>query len=189
MTESDHVEYTEQAAVTDWPLRLALVGIFIALIAWALFAMRRGWRARMARQSDIPAPIDAPPEGWAAQEAPIEGMYLGTARGGEWLDRVAVHGLGVRSRAFLTWNLHEDQLSVRCEREGAPSFFIPDVLSVSRGRGIAGTVRSPDSVWIFEWMLGTERVATGFRANHTHDHERLARQWSVRVGQEGGSSE
>lgn len=180
------MEYTEQAAVTDWPLRLALVALFIGLIVWALFAMRRGWRARIARQSDLPVPLESPPVGWRAEETPIEGMYLGTARGTDWLDRVAIHGLGVRSRAQLTWRRDGDDLSIMCEREGAPSLFIPDAVAVSQGRGIAGTVRSPESVWIIEWMLGAERVATGFRASRTQDHELLARRWSVRAGQEGG---
>lgn len=181
------MEYTEQAAVTDWPLRIALVALFLGLIAWALYAMRRGWKARLARQAAVPAPIASPPSGWTAQE--VHGLYVGTSRAGDWLDRIAVYGLGVRSRATLHWSFHQDTLSVWCEREGAPSFFIPDVESVALGRGMAGTVRSSESVWILTWSLGDEKVETGFRADSTHDHERLADQWSVRIGREGGTSE
>jgi len=174
------MEYTEQASVTDWPMRLLLVGIFLALILIALYGMRRGWRARIARQQDLPAPLQAPPPGWTAV-GEVQGMYVGTVRAGDWLDRIAAHGLGVRSRAVLHWSRVDGVLAVWCEREGAPSIFIPVVEAVGQGRGIAGTVRSTDSVWILRWALGDEFVETGFRATQTSDHDALAAAWGVDV--------
>lgn len=172
------MEYTEQAAVTDWPMRILLVGIFLALIIAALYGMRRGWRGRIARQQNFPSPTHEPPAGWLAA-GEVAGMYVGTVRAGDWLDRIAAHGLGVRSRAVLHWSLVGDVLQVWCEREGAPSLFIPEVEAVGLGRGIAGTVRSTDSVWILRWNLGDEQVETGFRASQTSDHEALAEVWGV----------
>ena len=44
-------EFTEQATVSDWPARLALVALVAGLIALALGGMRRGWQGRVARHS------------------------------------------------------------------------------------------------------------------------------------------
>ena len=88
-------EFTEQATVSDWPARLALVALVAGLIALALWGMRRGWQGRVARHSSMaePSAFDAP------ASSGVPGLYLGTSMSGDWLDRVAVHELGVRSRA------------------------------------------------------------------------------------------
>ena len=89
----------ESAPVTQWLLRLLLVGVVIALIALVLFGMRRGWRARGERQSALPAP---PVEGLEqATLGPVPGVFVGSSSAGDWLDRIVVHYLGVRSRADL----------------------------------------------------------------------------------------
>lgn len=159
-------DLTEQAQVTNWPLRLALVGVMIVLIVIALGAMRQGWRARQRRQADIPPPQRPthaePPEGAVA------GLYLGSSTAGDWMDRVAVHGLGVRSRAWLAWSPQ----GIEVFRQGAPSFEIPgsDVAGVRMDRGVATTVRSKDSVVVVTWQLGDRSVDTGFRADDSAGH-------------------
>ncbi len=165
-------EFTEQASVTNWPARLALVALMLAVIALVLWAMLRGWRSRKVRQSDIPPPLDldlAPPvrEGHAS----VPGLYVGTAIAGDWLDRVAVHGLGVRSRGAIT----VIPAGIAVERQGAPSFFIPaaDVAGIRTDRGVAGTVRAKDSVIVITWRLGDVVVDTGFRADEGSGHRTL----------------
>lgn len=170
--------FTEQASVTNWPARIALVGAMLAVIALVLWGMRRGWRARQRRQADIPAP-EAFDEGRHAHAstqvdhsgAEIAGLYLGTSTAGDWLDRIAVHGLGVRSRARVSWS----GAGIGVERDGASSFFIPatDVEAVRTDRGVAGTVRAKDSVVIITWRLGPGLVETGFRADDGADHRTL----------------
>ena len=66
-------EYTEQASVTDWPARLALVALIAGLIALALWGMRRGWQGRVARHSSMaePSAFDAP------ASSGVLGLYLG----------------------------------------------------------------------------------------------------------------
>ena len=165
-------EFTEQATVTNWPIRLALVAAMVAIIVLVLAAMRRGWRSRQRRQADIPPPpeLDA---GLVSdeQESGVPGLYLGTAMTGNWLDRVAVHGLGVRSRARVYSKAH----GVAVVREGAPSFFIPrtDIVEVRVDRGVAGTVRAKDSVIVVTWRLGPVVVDTGFRADEGVGHRTL----------------
>lgn len=162
--------FTEQAQVTNWPARLVLVAAMVLVIAAVLWGMRRGWLARQARQSDIPEPLalaDAPDLGDAA----FGGLYLGTASAGDWLDRVAVHGLGVRSRADVRFS----SAGIGFQRQGAASFFIPaaDVVQVRTDSGVAGTVRAKDSVIVVTWRLGSHLVDTGFRADDGSDHRTL----------------
>ncbi len=163
-------DFTEQASVSNWPLRLALVAAMFAAIALALWGMRRGWKARAGRQLAIaePAPlIESDVSGMTG----ISGLYIGTSTAGSWLDRIAVHDLGVRSRAtfFVTEN------GVSIEREGARSFVVPagDLRAVRADRGVAGTVRGKDSVVVVTWVLGDYIVDTGIRADDGADHGAL----------------
>lgn len=165
-------EFTEQATVTNWPVRLALVAAVFAIIALVLWAMRRGWRSRQQRQADIPPPValdDAPVP--IEQGFGVPGLYVGTSMAGDWLNRVAVYGLGVRSRA----EIYATMQGVAIVRDGAPSFFIPraDIVGVRVDRGVAGTVRAKDSVIVVTWRLGPVDVDTGFRADEGAGHRTL----------------
>ena len=155
-------DFTEQASVSNWPLRLALVAVMIAAIALALWGMRRGWKARAGRQAAIAEPpllIESDIAGLPG----ISGLYVGSATAGQWLDRIAVHDLGVRSRA--TFFLSHRGLTI--ERESARSFVIPSqaLRQVRADRGVAGTVRGKDSVVVVTWVLGDHLIDTGIRAD------------------------
>jgi len=160
-------EFTEQASVSDWPARLAVVGLVAGLIALALWGMRRGWQGRVARHSSMaePSAFDAP------ATSGVPGLYLGTSISGDWLDRVAVHEFGVRSRA--SFHLVDGGVGIR--RDGARSFLIPAsaVRGVRTDRGVAGTVRGKDSVIVVTWMLADDVLDTGIRADDGADHAAL----------------
>lgn len=160
-------DYVEQPGVADWPLRLALIAILVLVIAACLWAMRRGWVNRKARQADIPPPPDHPPAG-AHLAAPVEGLYAGTGTHGDWLDRIAVHDLGVRSRATMSFGPN----GIWLDRVGARSLFVPgsEIVAVRADRGVAGTVRDRDGMIVVTWRLGTRLVDTGFRADAGADH-------------------
>lgn len=160
-------DYTEQAQVTDWPARLVFVLILLALIGLALWGMRRGWRNRAARQADVPAPADAAPAG-AVLGTPVAGQFAGTGVNGDWMNRIVVHDLGVRSRAALSYG----PTGILLEREGARSVFIPadTVVGVRTDRGVAGTVTSKDGMIVVSWRLGDRVLDTGFRADSASDH-------------------
>lgn len=160
-------DYAEQAQSTNWPLRLALVGVVVLLIAWALWAMRRGWTNRAGRQADVPAPADAPPAG-AVLGDPVPGLFAGTGTNGDWLDAIVVHDLGVRSRARLAYGT----AGIWLERDGARGVFIPaeSIVDVRADRGVAGTVRERDGMIVVTWRLGDRVLDTGFRADVGADH-------------------
>lgn len=153
--------------VTDWPARIALVLAMLALIGVALAGMRAGWKRRQRRQSTIPAPPLQPPSDVAFTHA-AEGLYVGASRAGDWLDRVAVHGLGVRSKATI----HLGSAGVWIERAGAPSVWLPraDIAGVRLDSGLAGTVRGPGSVMVFTWASTDGPIELGFRPAHAADH-------------------
>lgn len=151
----------ESATVTQWPLRIALVMLMVALIAVVLLGMRRGWKARAARQSDVPAP---PADGLEqATLGPVPGVYVGSSSAGDWLDRIVVHDLGVRSRADLL----AGPAGVLFERTGARDVFVARsaLRGVRADRGIAGKAYERDGVLILTWELGGRLVDTGFRAD------------------------
>lgn len=157
---------TEQAEVTNWPLRLLLVAGMVALILLVLWAMRSGWKRRQRRQQDIPPPPSL--LGIGEEGAQVGGLYVGTATAGDWLDRIAVHGLGVRSRGVLAWSAQ----GVDVQRSGASSFSIPgsDIVGIRVDSGVAGTVRSKGSVVVITWRLGERTLDTGFRADDEAGH-------------------
>lgn len=160
-------EYTEQAQVTDGPVRAVLVLVMLGLIALALWGMRRGWLARSRRQSDLPDPAAEPGPDWLLGD-PTAGLFVGTGVNGDWMNRIVVFDLGVRSRCELAWGPD----GVYFDREGARGLAIPagDIRGVRVDRGVAGTVRARDSVVVITWRLGDRTLDTGFRADESPDH-------------------
>lgn len=155
------------AEVTNWPERLALTVVMVAIIALACYGMWRGWRNRARRQADLvelPAVPDQPGKLLAAADG---GRYIGTVRDGDWLDRIVAHGLGAPGRASVI--VTTDGLLI--DRDGEPAIFVPaaDLHTVTTGKGLAGEVLEKDGIAVFTWTLGDARLATGFRADRATD--------------------
>ena len=140
------------------------LALFLALvpIAWGL--MWLGWRRRGRAQSDLPAPrpVETAPAGVG-----FEGVYVSTTTHGDWLDRVVVHGLGVRSAVTA----HVGPDGVALVRQGAPSVFVPagDVVDVGRTAGMAGKFVEADGLAVVTWQLGPRTVDTGIRLRRPAD--------------------
>lgn len=158
------------APVTNWPLRVALVALVAAITIAVLWAMLRGWRNRERRQSFLAEPASIPESGGPVQHQ-SPGVYLGSVFAGDWLNRIAAHGLGTRSRIDV--QVHVAGLDM--VRSGARSFFIPahDLISVRRERGIAGKAFEKDAVVVITWMLGDTAIDTGIRPDTGEDSDRL----------------
>jgi hypothetical protein len=157
--------------MSDVLVRTLWVLVVIAAIAATLWAMRRGWIHRQQRQADVAAPQDLPTDLGAIHLGPVTGRFVGSVNAGDWLDRIAVHDLGVRSPA-------------RCEvtdaglvfwRDGACDVFIPraDIRGVRADRGIAGRVQERGGVLVVTWDLGGRLIDSGFRADVGDDQEAL----------------
>ena len=161
----------ESAPVTQWPLRILLVLVMVGVIALVLLGMRAGWRRRAGRQADVaepPLPPDALPDRTAG---PVSGVFLGSTHHGDWLDRIVVHDLGVRSRAIA----EVGPSGIALRREGARDVFIPAaaVRGAGMARGIAGKAYERDGVLVVTWDLGGRLVDTGFRADAAEEQRVL----------------
>lgn len=151
---------------------LGWVVLTLGIIAVVIVLMGLGWRNRLRRQSDVPAPPEPPADpGPVLYEA--EGQYVATTTAGDWLDRIAVHGLGLRGNAVAT--VHQDGILVT--RTGARTVFIPrgDLTSVQLAGGMTGKFVEKEGLVILTWRLGALGVDTGFRTRHAaHKAQLLA---------------
>lgn len=141
----------------------------VAIIVVIVALMALGWRNRLRRQSDVPPPPEVPADpGRVLYEA--DGQYVATTTAGDWLDRVAVHGLGLRGNAVAS--VHPE--GVLFTRTGARAVFVPreDLVSVQLAGGMTGKFVEKEGLVVVTWRLGTgpdgeqRRVDTGFRTRH-----------------------
>ena len=120
-------------------LPVTLGTLAVVLVLLGLLAL--GWRARRRAQAGIPAPAPVPTALYDAEPTlSAEGMHVGTVRGEDRLDRVAVHGLGLRSRAVLEVHDAGAHRGLLVLRPGAANLFIPadDLVEAGLSAGIAG---------------------------------------------------
>jgi len=156
---------------------LGILGTLLILAA-AYFGMYRGWRNRQSRQADL-APLPAVPD--EDKTRGIEGVYVATTTAGDWMDRIAVHELGVRSIADLA--VSADGLIFH--RQGAADVFIPvdQVTGVRTDRGLAGKVTAEKSgLVVVTWTHDGHQLDTGFRPRRKADTAALTASISTLIG-------
>lgn len=141
---------------------VTIVVVTLIIIVLILSALWLGWRNRKQRQQHVTAP-DRIPEGVLEQQ-PIaldEGMYVATVQGRDWLDRIAVHQLGIRTDAQM--EVHPQGVAIL--RNGADNLFIraEHITDVRLESGINGKFVEKEGLIVFSWMLGKHEVSTGFR--------------------------
>jgi hypothetical protein len=142
----------------------------LAGVAVVFVLLGVGWRNRLKRQSDVEQLPQVP----AAPGEPIavaEGQYVATTTAGDWLDRIAVHGLGIRTNATLAVYPH----GVLYERSGAPALYIPasSLTGVRQDSGMAGKFVEKDGLLVLGWTLGAHGLDTGFRTRRAADKDVL----------------
>ena len=139
------------------------VGLLVLLVAL-------GWRARKRRQADVPVPPPFP-EDPGSERFRAEGQYVTTTSAGDWLDRIAVHGLGIRTRADAV----VCDGGVLFDRAGSGPLWIPaaDLAEVRLGSGMAGKFVERDGLVVLEWRLGEKSLDTGFRTRRPEEKAAL----------------
>jgi hypothetical protein len=179
-------------SAADWLVRIVLTLAVLAMLSGLYWLMWRGWKNRAARQADLlPVPMTVVPEevaetgGTAGFGAPVEGVYASTTTANDWLDRIAVHGLGVRGSA----RVRVGPPGVFFAREAAPDLFIPasDLVGAQLAPGIAGKVTGAEGVVLVTWRLGGRTLDTGFHPRSREDREPLVRALGELVTAEGGA--
>lgn len=142
----------------------------LAVVAVVFVLLAVGWRNRLKRQSDVeqlPQVPAAPGEPTAA----ADGQYVATTTAGDWLDRIAVHGLGLRTNSTLEVYPH----GVLYERSGAPALYIPaaSLTGVRQDSGMAGKFVEKDGLLVLAWTHGNHELDTGFRTRRAADKDVL----------------
>jgi hypothetical protein len=145
---------------------LAVVAVVFVLI-WI------GWRGRLRRQSGIEQ-LPAVPDMLGQPLISADGQYVASTTAGDWLDRIAVHGLGIRTNAELS--IHPE--GVLLDRSGARPLFIPaaSLAGVRQDSGMAGKFVEKDGLLILSWTLGTHALDTGFRTRRAADKPAVLQQ-------------
>jgi hypothetical protein len=142
----------------------------VAIIAVVLVMIGFGWRNRLRRQADV-APLPEVPMEPGVPGARAEGQYVASTTAGDWLDRIAVHSLGIRTNAVLSVYPH----GVLLDRVGAPAVYIPAerLSAVRQESGMAGKFVEKDGLLVMTWDLGTHTLDTGFRTRRAADKDAL----------------
>ena len=154
--------------MTEQVVAVLVAVVLVPLVWWLMWL---GWRGRVRRQSDLEAPPGAP-EGFSADLLDgVEAVYVSTTVAGQYLERVAPHGLGVRSTALVQVGRDGALLA----RQGAPDVFIPRaaLLGVRLERGMVGKVVDRDGLVVLTWSLGEATLDTGLRLRHRADRARV----------------
>ena len=142
----------------------------LAIIAVVFVLLAVGWRNRLRRQSDVEH-LPSVPEAAGEPLAAGEGQYVATTTAGDWLDRIAVHGLGIRTNAVLEVYPH----GVLFDRSGAPALYIPaaSLTGVRQDSGMAGKFVEKDGLLVLAWTHGSHGLDTGFRTRRAADKDVL----------------
>ena len=151
--------------------RLLLTLATLAFAVGVYLLMWKGWRGRQRRQADLPPPPAPPAVRAQVVVGAVPGLFVGTTSAGDWLDRVAVHGLAHRAAGWLS--LTTD--GVHVEREGAGELYLPwDVIETAEvGDALAGKMIGKGGLLLLTWRLGGHAVTSGFRADDHSQHARL----------------
>jgi len=138
-----------------WPT-LVIIALFAAVVA----LMALGWRARRRRQSDVARP-QAVPDSLGPASVSVDGYYVATTPAEEPLERIAVHGLGFRSRS--TVSVHPEGLVI--DLRGAPPVHVPahDLRGVGHATWAIDRVVEKDGLVVVGWMLGSTLVDSYLR--------------------------
>ena len=158
---------------------LGILGTLL-VIGGGWYGMYRGWRNRQARQADLSPLPEVPADD---KTRGIEGVYVATTTAGDWMDRIAVHELGVRS----TGDLAVSPAGLIFHRQGATDVFIPvdHLTGVRTDRGIAGKVTAEASgLVVVTWSHDGHELDTGFRPRRKADTAPLTESIATLIGVE-----
>lgn len=150
-------ELTEQAAVTDWPQRILLVLLTVAVICLAIAALRWGWRNRERRQGLVLPAVPADVLRGAAALPTAPGSYIGTVLRGQLLERVVAGG--TRAAADVAVG----DFGVLVQRQGETPLLI-DATSISGLHVVPGMLQrhfGAHGLLLVDWVWSGTEVSSG----------------------------
>jgi len=138
----------EGALLVTAVVALGLLG----LLAWS-------WWRRARRDAKLLAPVGEPPAA-ASTLAAFESLYVATTRHGEPLERLAIKGLGFRSRAAVTVT----DAGVALDLTGQPRVFLPAdrITDVAQATLAIDRVVERDGLARLSWRLDDGTVVDSY---------------------------
>lgn len=136
--------------------------IVILVILLALVGMIVGWRGRKKRQAHIAAP-ETVPEQTGRELFTVEAFYVSTTVADQELNRIAVAGLGFRSRSTVTVT----ESGIILALDAVPEVFIPasKLRGVDRATYTIDRVVEKGGLIRVGWTLGETDVDSYLRVN------------------------
>ena len=131
---------------------IAVAVSLVAVLAWA-------WWRRTRRDSGLAAPVGEAPAD-AATLFTHEALYVATTRHGEPLERLAIRGLGFRSRAALTVT----SAGIALDLTGQPRFFVPTerIVEVAQATVAIDRVVERDGLVRISWRVDAETIVDSY---------------------------
>ena len=163
--------------------RLQAVGVLLIALGLIYALLYAAWLRKRRRHGSaavaVAEPGKEPGKERAAAEASAvraEGTYVSTTTAASRHERVAVQGLGNRSRATVTVRRGHPEELVRFERQGESDVVIPRsrLLDVRRDRGMAGKFVGANRLLVLRWRADDEAIyETGFLPRYRADLDML----------------
>ena len=175
------MELSEQAQVTNWPVRLLLTGATLGVILLMLALLLRGWRSRRSRQNWALPPD---PVGTQPLQPGVTGKYIGTVRAGDWLDRIVAGG----TMAQVVVSPTSGGLLV--DRQGEAPFLLPkaDIREVGTTPGMLQKFYGKHGILTITWNWDDTDVVSGIWFSDPHDHQQVRNWVSDMLAQVSGDS-
>lgn len=153
-------------------------GALIVMIAAAVVLLAVGvwaWRRRTRRDSGIAAPVGELPDG-AAPTAAFSGLYVATTRHDEPLERLAIRGLGFRSRVDVTVAAGAAGGGVALDLTGQPRLFIPAgrIVSVDQATVAIDRVVEKQGLTRLSWRIDDATIVDSYFRPQTASARALA---------------
>ena len=167
--------------------RLQAVGVMLVALGLVYALLYAAWLRKRRRNASAVIAVERHRTEDAAPAAPalddqrghslvVEGTYISTTTAESRLERVAVEGLGNRSRATLTVNRGNPHQLVRIDRQGESTVVVPGsrLVSVRRDRGMAGKFLGANRLLVLQWRAEDGAVyETGFLPRYRADVDRV----------------
>jgi hypothetical protein len=163
--------------------RLQAVGVLLIALGLIYALLYAAWLRKRRRHGSAAVAVAEPgkepgkePAAAAAGAVRAEGTYVSTTTAASRHERVAVQGLGNRSRATVTVQRGHPEELVRIERQGEGDVVIPRsrLLDVRRDRGMAGKFVGANRLLVLRWRADDEAIyETGFLPRYRADLDRL----------------
>jgi len=149
---------------------LVMVAVALVLLALGVWA----WRRRTRRDGGYAAPVGELPAG-AIETGTVSGLYVATTRHDEPLERLAIRGLGFRSRVDVV--LAGGAASgVAIDLTGQPRLFIgaDRIVSVDQATVAIDRVVEKQGLTRLSWRIDDETVVDSYFRPQTSSARALA---------------